>query len=405
VRRIYLDDAGSAPVLSEVEAAIRDVPAGNPSSPHAEGRAARAALDRARDLAAGALGAYRTEVTFVSSGTEATNLALFGAAARLPKGARIVTWSAEHQSVLAAIRRLQASGRDVVIAGVDGAARVDIDAITPGTDLVSVGLANNEVGTIQPVAEVIARAHQVGALVHVDACGGTRWIAPPADADLVSISGHKLGAGRGGLLLVRDGVRIDPLFFGGPQEWGRRAGQEDAVSAMAVAAALAAVSAVRESHARRARGQAGLLERALLELGGTITGREPRLPNFASCAFAGRRGEDVLIALDLAGVAASSGSACASGSLDPSHVLLAMGLSLEEALGSLRLTTGYATTDDEISRAIVVLRTVLPIHSEVSTQSKEEPVLPLHGEVSTQSTEGPVRTSTAEHSTSSRLPS
>ena len=375
--RIYLDDAGSAPVLSEVEAAIRDVQAGNPSSPHAEGRAARAALDRARDVAAEALGAGRTEVTFVSSGTEATNLALFGAAARLPKGARIVTWSAEHQSVLAAIRRLQALGRDVVVAGVDGAATVDVGAITPGTGLVSVGLANNEVGTIQPVAEVIARAHEVGALVHVDACAGQRWIAAPAGADLVSFSGHKLGAGRGGLLLVRDGLRIDPLFFGGPQEWGRRAGQEDATSATAVAVALAAASAGRESRARVAEGQAQALRKALLELGGTLTGGEPRLPNFASCTFAGRRGEDVLLALDLAGVAASSGSACASGSLDPSHVLLAMGLSMEESLGSLRLTTGYATTDDEISRAIVVLRTVL-----------NPRLLPIHGGRALSRTEG-----------------
>jgi cysteine desulfurase len=345
-------------VLPEVEAAIRNSPSGNPSSPHAEGRAARAAIDAARDLAAGALGARRTDVTFVSSGTEAVNLALFGAAARLPKG-RIVTWAAEHQSVLAAVRRMQASGREVVVAGVDAAGRADLDAISPGTALVSVGLANNEVGTIQPVADVISRAHEVGALVHVDACAGARWIAPPTEADLVSISGHKLGAGRGGLLLVGDGVRIDPLLFGGPQEWGRRAGQEDAASAMAVATALAATSAVRDSRGRVAAGQAAVLRAALLELGGSITGGEPRLPNFATCAFAGRLGEDMLLALDMAGLAASSGSACASGSLDPSHVLLAMGLSLDQALGSLRLTTGYATTDDDISRATDVLRSVL----------------------------------------------
>src|SRR5712692_1332867 len=357
--RIYLDDAGSAPILPEVAAALLSVPAGNPSSPHAEGRAARAALDLARDVAAEALGAGRTEITFVSSGTEATNLALFGAAARLPSSSRIVTWAAEHQSVLAAIRRMQALGRDVVVAGVDGAARVDVRAITPDTGLVSVGLANNEVGTIQPVAEVIARAHEVGALVHVDACAGVRWIRVPDDADLVSISGHKLGAGRGGLVLVREGVRIDPLLFGGPQEWGRRAGQEDAAASSSVSTALATAAVRRESRARIAQRQSAALQAALIELGGTITGGEPRLPNFATCAFAGRRGEDMLLALDLAGVAASSGSACASGSLDPSHVLLAMGLSLNQALGSLRLTTGYATTDDEIARASAVLRAVL----------------------------------------------
>src|SRR5919108_680077 len=148
--RIYLDDAGSAPVLPEVTAATRDVPAGNPSSPHAEGRAARAALDRARDIAAGALGASRNEITFVSSGTEAVNLALFGI------GGRLVTWAAEHQAVLGAARRMQAQGRDVAIAPVDRAAGVDVAAIKPGDALVSVGLANNEVGTIQPVEAVIA---------------------------------------------------------------------------------------------------------------------------------------------------------------------------------------------------------------------------------------------------------
>ena len=306
------------------------------------------------------MGVARTEITFLSSGTEAVNLALFGAAARLPSSGRIVTWATEHQSVLAAVRRMQTLGRHAVIAAVDGTARVDPEAIAPGTALVSVGLANNEVGTIQPVADVIERAHDVGALVHVDACAGPRWIPLPTGADLVSISGHKIGAGRGGLLFVRDGVRIDPLFFGGPQEWGRRAGHEDILSAAAVCAALLVVcSRIPESRSRIAEPQSSALRSALVELGGTLTGDENRLPNFATCTFPGRRGEDMLLALDLAGVAASSGSACASGSLDPSHVLLAMGLDLNQALGSLRLTTGWTTTDEDISRAIEILRAVL----------------------------------------------
>ena len=329
---------------------------GNPSSPHTEGRDARRALDQARDACAAVLGAKRTEITFVSSGTEAINLALFGAT----RTGRIVTWAAEHQAVLAAARRLQTLGRDVLIARVDASARVDVDAVTPGTALVSVGLANNEVGTVQPVADVIQRAHDVGALVHVDACAGPQWVPIPAGADLISFSGHKLGAGRGGLLLVRDGVRIEPLLFGGPQEYGRRAGNEDVVSAVAIAAALNAVSSPRrEAHARTAARQSAALRVALLELGATLTGAEPRLPNFASGAFVDRRGEDMLLALDLAGVAVSSGSACASGSLDPSHVLLATGLSLEQALGSLRLTTTYETTDEDVARASEILRTVL----------------------------------------------
>jgi cysteine desulfurase len=254
---------------------------------------------------------------------------------------------------------MQTLGRKTTIAGVDAVARVDVDAIERGTALVSVGLANNEVGTVQPVEAVIQRAHEVGALVHVDACAGPRWIPLPAGADLVSFSGHKLGGGRGGLLFVRDGVRIDPLLFGGPQEWGRRAGHEDVTAAVAVATALAGCARERRQRSLAAAVQSQVLRATLEELGGMLTGGDDRLPNFASCAFSGRRGEDMLLALDLAGVAASSGSACASGSLDPSHVLLATGLDLEQALGSLRLSVGYATTDGEVSRASEILRTVL----------------------------------------------
>jgi len=359
LRRIYLDDAGSSPVLNEVIEALRDLPAANPSSLHAEGRTARTALDRARDTAARALGADRTEITFTSSGTEAVNLAIFGAAQRLFKRGAIVTWAAEHQSVLAAVRQLESEGQTVEVASVDHNARADADSIPPSAALVSIGLANNEVGTIQPVADVIARAHELGALVHVDACSGPRWMPIPHGADLLSLSGHKLGAGRGGILFVRDGVRLDPLLYGGPQEWGRRAGHEDVSAAVATATALAVCARDHEARAQTASRQAESLRRMLQELGGRLTGAAPQLPNFATCSFADRRGEDMLLALDIAGIAASSGSACASGSLDPSHVLLAMGLTLEEALGSLRLTTGYNSTDEEVSVARAIISTIL----------------------------------------------
>jgi cysteine desulfurase len=354
--RIYLDDAGSAPVLPDVLEALEAYPPGNPSSPHTEGRAARAALDRARDLAAHALGVQRTEVTFVSSGTEAVNLALMGAADRLQKEGVIATWAAEHQSVLAAVRRLKAAGHEVEIAPVDGGARADPDSIPTHAVLVSIGLANNEVGTIQPVADVIERAHDLGALVHIDACSGPRWIPIPAGADLVSMSGHKLGAGMGGLLLVKEGVKLEPLFFGGPQEWGRRAGREDVGAAIAVATALVISKRERDDRGQKAAAQSRSLREALQDSGATLTGSDRRLPNFATCTFADRRGEDLLMTLDLAGIAASSGSVCASGSLDPSHVLLAAGLSLEQALGSLRLTTGYTTTDAEVALACDFIR-------------------------------------------------
>jgi len=357
--RIYLDDAGGAPVLAEVAVALRSLPDGNPSSPHTEGRAARAALDSARDLAARALGADRTQVTFTSSGTEAVNLALLGLGRRLPKTRAIVTWAAEHQSVLGAIRRLEAEGHRVVIAPVDGRAMADPTAIPDDAGLVSIGLANNEVGTIQPVADIIRIAHDRGARVHLDACAGPRWMQIPPGADVTSISGHKLGAGRGGLLLVGDGIRLEPLLYGGPQEWGRRGGREDIAGAVAIATALSVCVRNRDLQAAEARAQSAMLRSALEELGGRLTGGDHRLPNFATAAFAERKGEDLLLALDLAGVAASSGSACASGSLDPSHVLLAMGLDLKTALGSLRLTTGYATTLDDVSRARAILSNVL----------------------------------------------
>lgn len=357
--RTYLDDAGSAPLLSEVADALRGVSDANPSSLHAEGRSARSLLDHARDGAAAGLGADRTEITFTSSGTESINLALFGTARRMNKSGVIVTWAAEHQAVLGAVRRLESVGHTVEIAGVDRSGRADADSIPHGAALVSIGLANNEVGTIQPVSEVIARAHELGALVHVDACAGPRWIPVPDGADLVSFSGHKLGAGRGGILFVRDGVRLDPLLYGGPQEWGRRAGYEDVSSGVAIATALGVCVRDRDTRARIATEQAASLRAVLEEMGGRLTGGEPRLPNFATCAFADRRGEGVLLALDMAGIASSSGSACASGSLDPSHVLLAMGLNLHEALGSVRLSTGYATTDEEVSRARAIISFVL----------------------------------------------
>ena len=305
------------------------------------------------------MGADRTEISFTASGSEAVNLAIFGAARRISKSGVIVTWAAEHQSVLGAVRRLQLEGHAVEVAGVNRHALADPEDVPQNAALVSIGLANNEVGTIQPVAEVIERAHSSGALVHVDACAGPRWIPIPEGADLVSLSGHKLGGGRGGILFVKDGVRVDPLLYGGPQEWGRRGGREDVAAAVAVATALSVCARDRASRAGIAASQAAFLRATLVELGGVLTGMESRLPNFATCSFEDRRGEDMLLALDLVGVAASSGSACASGSLDPSHVLLAMGLSLEQALGSLRLTTGYATTDDEVSRAATIARSVL----------------------------------------------
>jgi cysteine desulfurase len=336
-----------------VSEALATVPAGNPSSPHGEGRTALAALDRARDAAARALGVDAAEVVFTSSGTEAVNLALLGAGRRLAPDAPVVTWAAEHQAVLGAVRRLQLEGRRVEVLPVDTEGR-NSEANLPGAGLVSTSLANNEVGTVQP------RVHAPGALVHLDACQGPQWLdVDLRGVDLASFSGHKIGAGRGGLLFVRGGVRLEPLQYGGPQERGRRAGHEDVSSAVAVAAALTCCVERREARRMAVRPLAARLKRALAAAGGQLTGGEPQLPNNASAVFPGARGEDLLLALDLAGVAASSGSACASGSLDPSHVLLAMGFSLEESLGGLRLTAGWETGEAEVERVELVLRSVL----------------------------------------------
>ena len=233
-------------------------------------------------------------------------------------------------------------------------------SLPAGTGLVSVGLANNEVGTLGPVAEVATAARAAGALVHLDACQGPQWVRPPLElVDLASFSGHKLGAGAGGLLFARRGLALEPLQEGGPQEFGRRPGREDVRSAVAIAAALAACAGRRAEASAAVAPLAARLQALLEELGGVPTGASPRLPCIASAAFAGVRGEDLLLALDLEGVAASSGSACASGSLDPSHVLLALGFDLAAALGSLRLSLGYQTTADEVAAAERIIRTVV----------------------------------------------
>jgi len=227
--------------------ALASLPAGNPSSPHGEGRAALGALDRARDAAARALGVDAAEIVFTSSGTEAVNLALLGAGRRLPPDAPVVTWAAEHQAVLGAVRRLQVEGRRVEVLPVDGQGR-NAEVNLPGAGLVSTSLANNETGTVQP------RAHAPGAIVHLDACQGPQWLEVDLrGVDLASFSGPKIGAGRGGLLFVRGGVRLEPLQYGGPQERGRRAGREDVASAVAVATALSCCAEQRQARQAAAR--------------------------------------------------------------------------------------------------------------------------------------------------------
>jgi cysteine desulfurase len=344
---------------------------GNPSSPHVEGRRARLALDEARETVASVLHADPREVVFTSGGTESINLAIKGGAwAGKAMGHRILTSAIEHRAVLDTCASLEKFGFEVVLLPVDRYARVDPDALeaslTERTCLVSLQLANNEVGTIADVAASIARVRAAGkALVHIDAVQA----APTMDidvqalgADMVSVAGHKLEGPRGiGVLWLRRGTAILPQVHGGAQERHRRAGTED------VAAAVGMAEAWRLADGERAEVVASLGRRrdrlwtALRDLGDVeLTGHPiDRLPGLLSVLVGGLDGADLVHALDLAGLCCSTGSACTTGSTEPSHVLTAMGYPGDEARSALRLSLGRSTTDAEVETAADILRRVI----------------------------------------------
>ena len=352
--RHYLDHASTSPARPEVVEAM--LPwftgdgAADPGRVHTEGRMARAALEAAREQVAAWLGARPREVVFTSGATEAINAATYGAAARA--GERIVATAVEHSAVLAA------SGRhELVRVGVDGHGRVDAAAVLAAVDaaptaLVHVQWANHEVGTRQPVVEVVAGCRERGVLVHVDAAaaaGHDRIDFGGLGADLLSVSGHKIGGPKGtGALLVRRGLRLDPLIVGGEQERARRGGVENvpALVGFGVAAELAArgLAGDADRHGR----QTEALCAAGLDVAGvrTFGDQADRLPNLVCFGVDGVEAEAVLLGLDQAGVAAHSGSACSSESLEPSPVLEAMGV---EAERSLRVSVGWSTTDDDVA--------------------------------------------------------
>ncbi len=369
--RIQLDANAGAPLRAEARTAflaVLDAGAANPSSAHREGARARGVLEEARGTIASALGAQPAEIVFTSGATEANNLALLGAMRAGPAGGGIVVTAVEHASVLEPARALAADGVAVRVVSVDGAGRVDVAAVAAACEdarpaLASVGLANGEIGTVAPVSEIAAHVHARGGLVHTDAAQAVGRI--PVDVerlgvDLMSVSSHKLGGPAGvGALWVRGGTPLRAIVTGGPQERGRRAGTEPVAAIAAFAAALAA--AVRDLDATAAymtqlrdRLWNGLSARVPdAALYGPATG--PRLPNTLNVGFPGCAGESLLVLLDLAGVAASLGSACAAGSPEPSHVLRAMGLDDEAARGGLRLSLGPATTVAEIDAVVDLL--------------------------------------------------
>ncbi len=351
----------------------------NPSSLHAEGRAARAALDDARDRVAAALGVARRELVFVGSGSEADNQALLGAArAARDRGRHVLSTAIEHHAVLHALDALRDDGFEVTLLPVDERGLVDpaafAAALRPDTVLASVMLANNEIGVIQPIAELAAMARGRGVLFHTDAVQAAGWLpVRPAElgVDLLSLSGHKFYGPKGvGLLYVRTGTPLTPLIHGGGQESGRRAGTENVAGIVAFARALElAVEGQPERAARigalRDRLEAGLL--ASVQGVRVNGGGAPRLPNNCNLAFLGMDSESLLMRLDLEGVAVSAGSACTSGALEPSHVIAALGSDPEWHRGVIRFSLGETTMPEEIDR---VLALVPRITAELRTKGE-----------------------------------
>ncbi|MBI1953652.1 MAG: cysteine desulfurase [Candidatus Omnitrophica bacterium] len=372
---IYLDYNATAPLRPRVLEAMRPPGGGafgNASSLHAKGREARGALEAARQELLGFLGDPQGQLVFTSGGTEADNLALKGAArARGAGGGRLIVSAVEHHAVLHPAQALAREGFEVTALPVDRQGLVDPEALraglTPDTFLISVMHANNETGAVQPIEEVGRIARERGILFHTDAVQSFGKISLDmnrVNADLVSISAHKLGGPQGaGALYVRKGVRLAPLLHGGPHEGTLRAGTENVAGIVGMgAAASASVDDLREGRvarmeALRDRLQEELMKRvpeALVHAKGV-----QRLANTLNVSFLGASGETLLAALDLAGICVSTGAACSSGSAEPSHVLKAMGLNDREIEGSIRFSLGWATTPEEIEAALAAIPAVV----------------------------------------------
>jgi cysteine desulfurase len=353
--RAYLDHASTAPLRAAALAAMRpflESSFGDPGRLHAEGRATRVALETAREQVASFFGARPREVVFTSSGTEAVNTAVAGALARA--AGHVVTTAVEHSCARDAVARGAVA---VTVVGVDQWGRFDagavVDAVRDDTTLVSVQLANHEVGTVQPVAEVCRALHDRGSLVHVDACAAAGHVGvdfAELGADLCSVTAHKFGGSPGaGALLVRRGLRLPPLLVGGAQERARRGGFENVPAWVGFGAACADVDLEAESARQRA-----LVDRATTVVD-LVTGVERlgdgSLPNVLCIGVAGVEAEPILLALDQHGVAVHSGSACSSETLEPSPVLEAMGVDADR---SLRISVGWSSTTADVDRFVEV---------------------------------------------------
>ena len=385
-RQVYADNAATTPVSREVIDAM--LPCferewGNPSSLHTKGRDAKDILDDARERVASALGATAKEIYFTSCGTEADNWAIRGAYSRLKKKGRdhIITSIIEHPAVLNTCKALEKEGAKVTYLGVDEFGTVKLDelraAVNEKTAIVAVMYANNEVGTIEPISEICEIAHSVGALVFTDAVQAVGNI--PIDlselkVDMLSLSGHKINAPKGiGALFIRRGVVIDNLIEGGGQENRHRAGTENLPYIVGLAKALEIANEKLKDLPRVAKMRDRLIESLEKIPYSKLNGhRTNRLPGNVNVGFEFIEGESMLLWLDIAGICASTGSACSSASLEPSHVLIAMGVPHEKAHGSLRLSISHETTEEDIDYiieqvpAIVEkLRNMSPLWEEV----------------------------------------
>lgn len=364
---IYLDHAATTPVRPEVlEAMIPFLGPrfGNPSSTHRWGREARAALDESRERVAQCFGAAPDEICFTSGGTEANNLAILGGWRILKAQGKtaVVSCAVEHKAVLQAVHQAAKEGAEERMISVQRDGTLDLDdartKITSGdTALVSVMWINNETGVIQPIADLAALSKAAGAVFHTDAVqafGKVEVNAKTVPFDFVSVSGHKFGAPKGiGAFFIRRGTPLEPLFFGGSQDRGRRPGTENVPAAVGLARAMELAVEERESHwiqlaAMRDRLEAQLLERIP---DAVVHGRgAKRAPHVLSISVPGTDSESMLMALDLQGVACSSGSACQSGSVSPSHVLAAMGVRADIAGAAIRMSFGALSTARDVDR-------------------------------------------------------
>jgi cysteine desulfurase len=363
---IYLDHAATTPVRPEVLEAMLPYFSedfGNPSSIYAMGRRSHQALEEAHQMVAGVLNCRPTEVIFTGGGSEADNLAIKGVAtAARRRGQHIITSAIEHHAVLHTCAYLEQQGFEVTYLPVDATGQVDPDAVAAAlredTALVTIMYANNEVGTIQPIAAIgaVCRARRVP--FHVDAVQAGAALdldVARLQVDLLSLSAHKVYGPKGvGVLYARQGTRLQPQILGGSQERNRRAGTENVAGAVGAATALCLAAAEREQERARLVALRDRLISGVLSIpGARLTGHPTeRLPNSASFTLSEVEGESLLLNLDLAGIAASSGSACSTGAVDPSHVLTAMGISADEARGHLRLTLGRSTTSDDITTVL-----------------------------------------------------